>query len=489
MGNKEIKSGDKFGRLTVLNKDESRKNNKNSYYICLCICGEMKSKMRGNLLSGSTLSCGCLRTERATNLNKNHTKEESGNRYGKLFVIGRDLEAESEGVRWLCRCDCGKELSVEGYCLRNGNSTSCGCKRSETLRALPSKAIDEVGNRYGRLVVLRRGENDGNLAQWWCLCECGNEILRNGSRLRSGSIQSCGCLEELNRLNNCSISRLKHGLSEHPLYRKFHSIKARCYRASAPDYFRYGGRGIKICDEWLKRCASFIEWAIANGWVENAKLSVDRIDNDGHYSPENCRIVGFSENTVKRFTDRGQGLFIDGVPVNIRDRVRKSNISPSTVKKLSIAGYSERDIVDYGKLTHYQKIAIGKSIKNGSSLTISAVNDIKRKFKVYAKAPGYTNYTGMLGRCNNPSNRAYHRYGGRGIKVCVEWNNFESFLLDMGAPPYPDAAIHRIDENGDYSSSNCVWVSRSENTKAMHRAKKIRNIRAINGEPESLHKL
>lgn len=336
-----------------------------------------------------------------------------------------------------------------------------------------SSVIDLTGKTYGRLTVISRGKNDRRRqARWWCRCECGLGVLKKGSPLRRGEVRSCGCLELENRLKNCGKRKIKHGLYEHPLYYKFQSIIARCYREGASDYTRYGGRGIKVCDEWRGSTEKFIHWAIESGWEEGKNLSVDRIDNDGHYCPENCRIITCVENTIKRYTDRGQGLVVAGAAVNIRELTRQAGVSPATVKKLSLAGYSSESIISYGKLKHYQKIAVENSIKEGNPMSIDEALKVKRKEKVRSRSPGYVNYNGMKGRCYNESDRSYSKYGGRGIKVCEEWrNSFEQFILDMGEPPHPDAAVHRMNNDGDYSPSNCVWVSRSENTRAMHTEK------------------
>lgn len=80
-----------------------------------------------------------------------------------------------------------------------------------------------------------------------------------------------------------------HGLTNHPLYEKWRAIKNRCYNPNASNYFRYGGRGIKMHIDWKEHPQAFIEWSIDNGWQEG--LSIDRIDNDADYSPNNCRFV------------------------------------------------------------------------------------------------------------------------------------------------------------------------------------------------------
>ena len=119
--------------------------------------------------------------------------DETGNRYGRLTVIERAENTSYGATQWLCRCDCGKEVTVLGNNLRRGDTRSCGCLRKDILRE--KQTIDEAGNRYGRLLVIGpalekyRGE-----VVWLCKCDCGNETQVRGSCLRSGNTKSCGCL-------------------------------------------------------------------------------------------------------------------------------------------------------------------------------------------------------------------------------------------------------------------------------------------------------
>jgi hypothetical protein len=90
----------------------------------------------------------------------------------------------------------------------------------------------------------------------------------------------------------------QHGFSQHPLYFRWRSIRERCHKSEHPDYPSYGGRGIKLCDEWLHDRTKFFEWALANGY--DKKLQLDRIDNNKGYSPDNCRFVSPKVNSRNR---------------------------------------------------------------------------------------------------------------------------------------------------------------------------------------------
>lgn len=137
------------------------------------------------------------------------------------------------------------------------------------------------GKIFGRLTVLSYAGN-----QFWnCVCECGVEKSVNGGNLRSGHIVSCGCY----KLQRTSESHTTHGLSKTRIYALYNEIKSRCYREKTESYKYYGGRGIRVCDEWLNDFVQFYDWAVANG--HRRGLDIDRIDVNGNYEPSNCRFV------------------------------------------------------------------------------------------------------------------------------------------------------------------------------------------------------
>lgn len=167
---------------------------------------------------------------------------------------------------------------------------------------------DLTGQRFGRLVAVERAGNDKyGRAKWKCQCVCGEVLVCHGINLRQGRTNSCGCLkEEVSRRHSVT-----HGKRKSRLYSVWSDMKNRCYNPKIHNYHRYGGRGITVCDEWRNNFQAFYEWAMANGYDENApkgQCTIDRIDNDKGYSPDNCRWVDVkTQNSNKSNSKKEKG--------------------------------------------------------------------------------------------------------------------------------------------------------------------------------------
>ena len=145
-----------------------------------------------------------------------------------------------------------------------------------------------VGKRFGRLVVLSPFDTPKRGSYWLCECDCGKTKAVSGKSLRTGHTKSCGCLhDELSSLRITAQNK-RHGESKTRLYGIWVDMKKRCENKKHWAYSRYGGREICVCHEW-QNYDIFASWAKGNGYDDT--LTLDRKNNDGMYSPDNCRWV------------------------------------------------------------------------------------------------------------------------------------------------------------------------------------------------------
>ena len=206
-----------------------------------------------------------------------------------------------------------------------------------------SNFIDLTGKRFGRLTVICRDEdivrkNRKTRPTWRCKCDCGNVVTILGESLRRGLSSSCGCFRR-DELSN----RKTHGETDSRMYRVWCAIKARCLNKNTVAYKDYGARDITICDDWKSSYESFRDWALCNGYQE--KLSIDRIDNNQGYSPENCRWVDAKAQANNRRSNRIYE--IDGETHNLTEWANLRGVNPKTLYSRMYSGMSFEEALNY----------------------------------------------------------------------------------------------------------------------------------------------
>lgn len=213
--------------------------------------------------------------------------------------------------------------------------------------------IDITGQRFGRLVAKKRLETKSSpsgrkYSVWLCRCDCGKYIEARLNNLRQGSVSSCGCLSHevhskiAKRINLGEKSR-KHGDANHnvPLYGIWSAMKRRCNNPNAQYYDIYGGRGITVCSDW-QDYLPFKSWALSNGYKEG--LTIDRIDCDGNYEPNNCRWITIQEQQRNRRNNKYYEY--KGQLYTVREIAQMVGLKPRTIQGRIERGWTIEDVVE-----------------------------------------------------------------------------------------------------------------------------------------------
>ena len=309
----------RFGRYTVIEFAGHSRNNQ-KMWKCKCDCGVTRVVNGRSLVTGVSRSCGCLHRDITANL---RFMDLTGKQFGRLKVIRRvdnrprAASGKTGCVRYECLCDCGKSVIVDGASLRAGLTKSCGCLKASYAQKLNFK--DLTGKRFGRLLTVERSNRTGDYAYWKCKCDCGNEIIVSSHALLTGHTRSCGCFQR----ERASSANTIWSEDELPIISRLRGMISRCYNKKTSKYPEYGGRGITVCDEWRKNPRSFVDWAKNHGFRK--ELTIDRIDVDKGYSPDNCRWV--DNLTQSRNKQMHNVIKLDVVRNLMREWARESGIT------------------------------------------------------------------------------------------------------------------------------------------------------------------
>ncbi|OHW63124.1 hypothetical protein EUAN_09080 [Andreesenia angusta] len=200
---------------------------------------------------------------------------------------------------------------------------------------------DLTGKKFGKLTVIKFIGVTKYKPFWLCECDCGNFAEVTSGNLKSGGTKSCGCI----RIEMLTKRNTSHGMANqshrHPLYKRWASMKQRCCNENAISFKNYGGRGIQVCDEWKNDYLSFYNWAVNNGFRED--LELDRIDNDGNYTPKNCRWTTIENNQLNKRTNNR--ITIRGITKTLTEWSRISGIKVNTLKSRMRYGWENDNLL------------------------------------------------------------------------------------------------------------------------------------------------
>lgn len=234
-----------------------------------------------------------------------------GQKFGKLLVIQElDEKTKAGKTRFRCLCDCGNYHDVVGSSLKSGLVKTCGhCKSSVS-----------IGSKFSKLTVVEdtHDTRPNGAKIYKCVCACGTITYVDVYSLQSGNTKSCGCLS--NPYGSVATSNKR-------LYHCWTDMKRRCYDTNGKNYPEYGKRGIKVCDEWYNDFIAFHNWAINNGYDDN--LTIDRIDVNGNYEPNNCRWATIKQQANNKRTTIN--ITIGDITKSLKQWCRDLNLNYSMI--------------------------------------------------------------------------------------------------------------------------------------------------------------
>ena len=214
-----------------------------------------------------------------------------------------------------------------------------------------SHLIDLTGQTFNRWTVICQVEGHNGKTTWLCRCVCGTERVVLGTDLKANKSKSCGCLKREVSSKRAKIRNKTHGDSGKRLHVIWLGLSRRCYNPNEPHYNLYGGRGIKVCDEWRGNYVAFRDWALANGYDD--KLTLDRIDSNGNYEPSNCR---WATMKVQQNNRRNNHLLEwNGQAHNISEWAEMLNIDCRTITSRLYRGWSVEETLSVPVKTKSRK--------------------------------------------------------------------------------------------------------------------------------------
>ena len=318
---------------------------------------------------------------------KHNVNDYIGKKFGHLTVIGQSPKTNRYSNKFDFRCDCGNIISEIPSRVLYGHTTSCGKCNFRNKSLSPIFDINEyIGEKYNMLTVIGIAERKPTDKKWYllCKCDCGNTIRVTPYQLKANQIKSCGCLRHIS-------PSYVDGKSNHPLYGTWLQMIRRCENPKSTHYDRYGGRGIKVCEEWHDFW-KFVEWSDSVGGKPDG-YTLDRINNDGNYEPSNCRWA----DRETQSSNKSNNLFVSykGKTLTLKQWSVLTGINHQTLINRYRRGWDAKRIIETpvahnnGNKTRF--LPVIQSDRNGNTIFI---------YKNISSLPDEYNRKGVSSCCN-----------------------------------------------------------------------------------------
>lgn len=263
---------------------------------------------------------------------KHNIEDYIGKKFGYLTVIGQSPKTNEYSNKFDFQCDCGNIISDEPHRVISGHRTSCGKCSFRKKDSKPRFDINEyLGKRENMLTVIGIADREPSDKCWklLCQCDCGNTCKLTPYQFNQSKIKSCGCLRHIGR-------QTLDNRTKHPLYGTWKQMLNRCENPNAPNYSRYGKKGISVCDEWHDFW-KFVEWSDSIGGKPKS-YTLDRINGSLGYSPQNCRWA--DQNTQANNKSSSRYIEYNGVSKTIKQWAEELGLNHETLSNRISRGWS-----------------------------------------------------------------------------------------------------------------------------------------------------
>lgn len=378
----EIAVGDKIGVVEVIRRVYNERR-KEWEYVCRCRCGNEFRTRKDHLLKPRI---GCKACVNKVKVDIDLAGTISEEEYNKVLEAKNFEKMQKKALKEKEKAERIEQIKL----LRAERKRQIEEKKKKIY---DSRLVSEIwiGQKFNRLTVIDTYADSGK-TYWVCECECGNIVTKLAKSVKFGHFISCGCR---------SKEIMRNAISKERLYSIWQGMKDRCLNSNNPNYHNYGGRGIKICDEWSNSYKNFKDWAYKHEWTEEIPenhrdvLSIERINVNGNYCPENCCFIPLwkqvynkrpycERNKIKTRKDRNL-ITINSETKSEREWQKIYNISDSTLRYRLSLGMSIEEaltIDKYGVNSLYgrrKKYNINIGDKFGNVLVVDKVYNDNRK--------------------------------------------------------------------------------------------------------------